>query len=80
MGAGTTGTPKGVDVTHTNVTNLVCQSPGDLGITRGTRVGQTLNISFDMAAWEVLGCLCNGGTLVLRGSDWKAAIAEVSSA
>lgn len=45
---GTTGTPKGVDVTHANVVNLVSQAPGDLGITTGTRVGQLLNISFDM--------------------------------
>ncbi|KAM3508798.1 hypothetical protein MY11210_006584 [Beauveria gryllotalpidicola] len=29
---GTTGSPKGVDVTHDNVTNLVCQYPGNLGI------------------------------------------------
>ncbi|KAK2059679.1 AMP-binding enzyme [Colletotrichum caudatum] len=69
--SGTTGNPKGVDVTHQNVTNLVCLSPGDLGISTGTRVGQVLNISFDMAAWEMLGCLCNGGTLVLRGSEWE---------
>ncbi|KAK2028252.1 AMP-binding enzyme [Colletotrichum zoysiae] len=69
--SGTTGTPKGVDVTHQNVTNLVCLSPGDLSISAGTRVGQVLNISFDMAAWEMLGCLCNGGTLVLRGSKWE---------
>jgi amino acid adenylation domain-containing protein len=75
--SGTTGTPKGVDVTHANVVNLVCQSPGDLGITAGTRVGQVLNISFDMAAWEMLGSLCNGGTLILRGSDWRAAIREI---
>lgn len=45
---GTSGTPKGVDVTHQNVTNLICQSPGDLGIKPGTRVGQVLSISFDM--------------------------------
>ena len=45
---GTTGTPKGVDVTHKNVTNLVCTSPGDLHIGPGKRVGQILNISFDM--------------------------------
>lgn len=50
---GTTGTPKGVDVTHRNVTNLVCLSPGNLGISRGSRVGQILNISFDM------GMLCH---------------------
>ncbi|CRK42975.1 hypothetical protein BN1723_016106, partial [Verticillium longisporum] len=46
--SGTTGTPKGVDVTHRNVTNLVCLSPGRLDIGSGTRVGQILNISFDM--------------------------------
>jgi non-ribosomal peptide synthetase component F len=48
---GTTGTPKGVDVTHRNVTNLVCHNPGGLGIAQGTRVGQVLNISFDMGEW-----------------------------
>lgn len=94
---GTTGTPKGVDVTHRNVCNLVCVGPGDLGITSGSRVGQVLNVSFDMgkssslphslsvrtgnltepAAWEMLGCLCNGGTLMLRGSDWKQTLKEV---
>ncbi|KAJ1327486.1 amino acid adenylation domain-containing protein [Microdochium nivale] len=77
--SGTTGTPKGVDVTHNNVVNLVCQSPGDLGITRGTKVGQVLNIGFDMAAWEILGCLTNGGTLVLRGSDWNAVVAQIDT-
>ncbi|KAL2755315.1 hypothetical protein ACRALDRAFT_1076991 [Sodiomyces alcalophilus JCM 7366] len=75
--SGTTGTPKGVDVTHRNVTNLVCLSPGSLGITTGSRVGQILNISFDMAAWEMLGCLCNGGTLILRGSNWVEALQQM---
>ncbi|KAM0284100.1 hypothetical protein ACHAO9_009432 [Fusarium lateritium] len=75
--SGTTGTPKGVDVTHRNVTNLVCQAPGNLGIGPGTCVGQLLNVSFDMAAWETLGCLSNGGTLILRGSDWPKALKEL---
>ncbi|KAK6225436.1 AMP-binding enzyme [Colletotrichum tabaci] len=76
--SGTTGTPKGVDVTHKNVTNLVCLSPGDLGISTGTRVSQVLNISFDMAAWEILGCICNGGTLVLRGIQAQVLICTPS--
>ncbi|KAI6264503.1 hypothetical protein MCOR27_011701 [Pyricularia oryzae] len=75
--SGTTGEPKGVDVMHSNVTNLLCLGPGNLGIKPGMCVGQVLNISFDMAAWEILGCLCNGGTLVLRGSDWLPAIKEI---
>lgn len=28
-------------------------------------------------AWEILACLMNGGTLHLRGSDWKATLQEV---
>ncbi|KAH6605344.1 amino acid adenylation [Trichoderma cornu-damae] len=72
--SGTTGKPKGVDVTHKNVANLVCMSPGNLGIRPGNRVGQVLNISFDMAAWEIFACLCNGGTLVIRGPKWEPAI------
>ncbi|KAH9934332.1 AMP-binding protein [Fomitopsis serialis] len=71
--SGTTGVPKGVMVTHRNVVNLLCSHPGNLGISAGTRVGQLLNVAFDMCAWEVLGCLANGGTLYLRGphrSDW----------
>ncbi|KAI0129616.1 AMP-binding enzyme [Xylariales sp. AK1849] len=75
--SGTTGKPKGVDVTHRNVTNLVCLSPGDLGVKPGVRVGSVLNISFDMGAWEVLAGLCNGGTLILRGSNWDQALREI---
>ncbi|OAQ95728.1 hypothetical protein LLEC1_02836 [Akanthomyces lecanii] len=75
--SGTTGKPKGVDVTHHNVANLVCQYPGNLGVSPGTRVGQVLNISFDMAAWEIFTCLCNGGTLVIRGSNWEATMSQI---
>ncbi|KAK6855653.1 non-ribosomal peptide synthetase [Apiospora arundinis] len=75
--SGTTGAPKGVNITHRNVTNLICLAPGNLGVQPGTRVGSVLNISFDMAAWEILGCLCNGGTLVMRGSKWEPALEQI---
>ncbi|KAF4986213.1 hypothetical protein FGRMN_10949 [Fusarium graminum] len=75
--SGTTGNPKGVDITHRNVANLVCLSPGNLGVVPGTCVGSVLNISFDMAAWEIFVCLCNGGTLVLRGSNWEPALQQI---
>ncbi|KAG9232223.1 hypothetical protein BJ875DRAFT_497659 [Amylocarpus encephaloides] len=68
--SGTTGKPKGVAVTHENVTNLLCLSPGNLGITRGVCVTQILSVSFDMGQWEILGTLMNGGTLLLRTSNW----------
>ncbi|GAA1994443.1 amino acid adenylation domain-containing protein [Amycolatopsis minnesotensis] len=71
--SGTTGSPNGVVVTHANVANLLLTEPGDLGIRRGTVVGQILNIAFDMAAWEILGCLTHGGTLLIRDGDIEAA-------
>jgi hypothetical protein len=44
--------------------------------TPGTTKEQTTN--YQVAAWEILGCLCNGGTLVIRGSDWGQTLGEVS--
>ena len=67
--SGTTGRPNGVEVTHENVANIILTTPGDLNIRPGQHVAQLLNIGFDMAAWEILGRLCNGGTLLIRGSD-----------
>ncbi|MGW7210235.1 amino acid adenylation domain-containing protein [Streptomyces sp. NPDC054837] len=71
--SGTTGRPNGVKVTHRNVANILLTAPGDLGIRPGDRVAQLLNIAFDMAAWEILGCLAHGATLVIRGKDIAAA-------
>ncbi|MFD4635686.1 AMP-binding protein [Lentzea sp. NPDC058436] len=67
--AGTTG----VRVTHAGLCNLVLTAPGSLGVTPGTRVAQLLDIGSDLAMWEVLGTLANGGTLVLRGEDAERA-------
>ena len=65
--SGTTGVPNGVQVTHKNLCNILQTAPGDLGMRPGLRVGQILSIAFDMAAWETLGALSNGATLVIRG-------------
>ncbi|MEE9387977.1 MAG: AMP-binding protein [Paracoccaceae bacterium] len=67
--SGTTGVPNGVQVTHRNLCNILQTAPGDMGIKPGTRVAQILSIAFDMAAWEILGCLSNGGTLLIRGKN-----------
>ncbi|KZK75989.1 Linear gramicidin synthase subunit D [Pseudovibrio sp. Ad13] len=67
--SGTTGVPNGVQVTHKNLCNILQTSPGDLGMRPGLRVGQILSIAFDMAAWETLGAVSNGATLVIRGKS-----------
>tara|TARA_B100000749_G_scaffold122825_1_gene93843 strand:+ start:86457 stop:88085 length:1629 start_codon:yes stop_codon:yes gene_type:complete len=67
--SGTTGMPNGVKVSHENVINIINTAPGNLGIRPGLKVSQILNISFDMSAWETLGALTNGATLLIRGKD-----------
>ncbi|KAF7320141.1 Nonribosomal peptide synthetase 12 [Mycena kentingensis (nom. inval.)] len=78
--SGTTGTPKGVDVRHRGVTNVISGQPGNVGMKPGLRVGQFLNIAFDMGAWEILGSLYNGCTLCIRGTtklEWIALMKTV---
>ncbi|MEM9579010.1 MAG: AMP-binding protein [Pseudomonadota bacterium] len=75
--SGTTGVPNGVQVTHRNLCNILQIAPGDMGMKPGIRVGQILSIAFDMAAWETLGALTNGATLVIRGRDIQATASSV---
>jgi D-alanine--poly(phosphoribitol) ligase subunit 1 len=77
--SGTTGQPNGVQVTHGNLTNIVLTSPGDLGMKPGRKVAQILSISFDMAAWEILGALGNGATLVIRGPNIQQTVRRVDT-
>lgn len=74
--SGTTGKPNGVQVTHGNVGNILLTAPGNLGMRPGVKVAHILNIAFDMAAWETLGCLANGATLVIRSKDFLAAVQQ----
>lgn len=75
--SGTTGKPNGVQVTHRNVCNIIHTEPGNLGIRAGHKVGQILNIAFDMAAWEIHTALSYGATLYIRGRDIEETIRKV---
>lgn len=75
--SGTTGFPNGVKVSHKNVCNLILTKPGNLGVGVGQKVSQILNISFDMAAWEIFLSLSYGATLVIRGKSIAEVISKV---
>ncbi|HEX5686276.1 MAG TPA: amino acid adenylation domain-containing protein [Ideonella sp.] len=74
--SGTTGMPNGVQVTHHNVCNILLTEPGRLGMRPGLKVSHILAIAFDMAAWEILGCLAHGATLVIRGASIAEAVQQ----
>ena len=63
--SGTTGTPKGVAITHHNVTQLIDSL--NVGLEPGPeRVwSQCHSYAFDFSVWEIWGALLHGGRLVV---------------
>ena len=61
--SGTTGVPKGVAITHRNVTQLL-----DV-LTPGCRAREVWtqwhSLAFDVSVWEIWGALLHGGRLVV---------------
>ena len=61
--SGTTGVPKGVAVTHQNVTQLMTSL--DAGLPPGQVWSQWHSLSFDVSVWEIFGALLRDGRLVV---------------
>ena len=63
--SGTTGVPKGVAVTHRNVTQLVASLQAELPPGPGRVWSQWHSLAFDVSVWEIWGALLHGGRLVV---------------
>ena len=64
--SGSTGQPKGVVVSHNNVVSLLDSLLPEMTSQGSGEVwAQYHSFSFDLSVWEIFGCLCSGGTLVL---------------
>lgn len=61
--SGTTGEPKGVGITHRNVTRLFASLPARLSAAQVW--SQCHSYGFDASAWEIWGALLGGGRLVI---------------
>ncbi|MCV7173754.1 amino acid adenylation domain-containing protein, partial [Mycobacterium manitobense] len=61
--SGTTGVPKGVAITHRNVTQLL--ESLDAGLPRAGVWALCHSLSFDVSAWEIFAPLLDGGRLVV---------------
>ncbi|MFV8162156.1 amino acid adenylation domain-containing protein [Mycobacterium sp. 134] len=62
--SGTTGVPKGVAITHRNVTGLLDTLDAELGLS-GQVWTQCHSLAFDYSVWEIWGALLFGGRLVV---------------
>ena len=68
--SGSTGQPKGVEITHRNLTNVLCAMAKDPGFARGDKLLAVTTISFDIAALELFLPLIAGGQVeVAPGSE-----------
>ena len=63
--SGTTGVPKGVAVTHDNVTQLFDALEIGLQLAPGQVWSQFHSYAFDFSVWEIWGALLHGGRLVV---------------
>uniref|UniRef100_UPI0037CAED6C AMP-binding protein n=1 Tax=Mycobacterium intracellulare TaxID=1767 RepID=UPI0037CAED6C len=63
--SGTTGVPKGVAVTHHNVTRLLAALDPALPPGAGSVWSQWHSLAFDVSVWEIWGALLRGGRLVV---------------
>jgi amino acid adenylation domain-containing protein/non-ribosomal peptide synthase protein (TIGR01720 family) len=63
--SGTTGVPKGVAVTHRNVTQLLESVHAGIPPGQGRVWSQWHSLAFDVSVWEIFGALLHGGRLMV---------------
>jgi glycopeptidolipid biosynthesis protein len=63
--SGTTGVPKGVAITHSNVTQVLEKLHPDMPAGPGQVWSQWHSLVFDVSVWEIWGALLHGARLVI---------------
>jgi len=63
--SGTTGKPKGVQIEHRNIANLIASDLAEFGLGPGDRVAQGSSSAYDSSLEEIWLALASGATLVV---------------
>ncbi|MGW1870795.1 amino acid adenylation domain-containing protein [Streptomyces mauvecolor] len=61
--SGSSGTPKGVAITHANIVNGITHLAERIGAGPGRKALAGTSINFDVSAFEIFTNLCHGGTI-----------------
>lgn len=77
--SGSTGLPKGVEVGHASLVNLLDWHRETYGTGPGVRVAAFAGLGFDASVWETWATLANGATLVLPTEPMGADASAIST-
>lgn len=69
--SGTTGLPKGVEISHAALLNLILWHNNTFGMDSQCRSTLIAGIGFDVAQWEIWAALASGATLYLPQEDTR---------
>ena len=72
--SGSTGKPKGTMIQHGSLFDYTQTATREYSITADDRVLQFCSLSFDTSIEEIIPCLSNGATLVLRTEEMLASV------
>jgi len=69
--SGTTGNPKGIQVSHGNLISFLSNMTGIYDLPKGFRASQTFDLSFDLSVCDLFFTWSNSGTLCLLTEEDK---------